>query len=96
MRKLTADLEMPNLSSPALTRRMREVPHGAGLPVVMITSRTSDQHRGEAARAGVDGYRGKAGRQSRKGCRAVFLENVMKTVSSPGDYCASSYSLHSN
>ena len=96
MCKLTAALEMPNLNGLALTRRMREVPQWAGLPVVMITSRTGDKHRGEAARAGVDGYRGKAGRQSRKGCRAVFLENVMKTVSSPGDYCARSYSLHSN
>ena len=47
---------MPNLNGLALTRRMREVPHWAGIPVVMITSRTSDQHRGEAARAGVDVY----------------------------------------
>ena len=91
MRKLTADLEMPNLNGLALTRRMREVPHWAGLPVVMITSRTSDKHRGEAARAGVDGYRGKAGRQSRKGCRAVFLENVMKMASSHGIFCVNSY-----
>ena len=96
MRKLIIDLERPNLNGLALPRRRREVPQWAGLLLVMITSRTSDQHRGEAVRAGVDGYRGKAGRQSRKGCRAVFLENVMKTVSSPGDYCASSYSLHSN
>ena len=56
MRNRITDLEMPNLNGLALTRRMREVPHGAGIPVVMITSRTSDQHRGEAARAGVDVY----------------------------------------
>ena len=56
MRKLITDLEMPNLSGLELTRRVREVPHWSGIPVVMITSRTSDKHRGEAARAGVDVY----------------------------------------
>ena len=56
MRKLITDLEMPNLTGLELTRRVREVPHWAGIPVVMITSRTSDKHRGEAARAGVDVY----------------------------------------
>ena len=50
------DLEMPNLNGLELTRRVREVPHWSGIPVVMITSRTSDKHRGEAARAGVDVY----------------------------------------
>ena len=56
MRKRSTDLEMPNLNGLELTRRVREVPHWAGIPVVMITSRTSDKHRGEAARAGVDVY----------------------------------------
>ena len=56
MRKLITDLEMPNLNGLELTRRMHEVPHWAGIPVVMITSRTSDKHRGKAARAGVDAY----------------------------------------
>ena len=56
MRKLITDLEMPNLNGLELTRRVREVPHWSGIPVVMITSRTSDKHRGEAARAGVDVY----------------------------------------
>ena len=56
MRKLSTDLEMPNLNGLELTRRVREVPHWAGIPVVMITSRTSDKHRREAARAGVDVY----------------------------------------
>ena len=84
MRKLSTDLEMPNLNGLELTRRVREVPHWSGIPVVVITSRTSDKHRGEPARAGVDVYRGKAGRQLRKGCHSVFLENVTKVASSPG------------
>jgi chemotaxis protein histidine kinase CheA/ActR/RegA family two-component response regulator len=50
------DLEMPNLNGLELTRRVREVPQWATIPVVMITSRTSDKHRGEAAKAGVDVY----------------------------------------
>jgi chemotaxis protein histidine kinase CheA/CheY-like chemotaxis protein len=50
------DLEMPNLNGLELTRRVREVPQWSGIPVVMITSRTSDKHRGEATRAGVDVY----------------------------------------
>jgi chemosensory pili system protein ChpA (sensor histidine kinase/response regulator) len=50
------DLEMPNLNGLELTRRMRDVPHWSAIPVVMITSRTSDKHRGEATKAGVDVY----------------------------------------
>jgi chemosensory pili system protein ChpA (sensor histidine kinase/response regulator) len=50
------DLEMPNLNGLELTRRMREIPQWAGLPVVMITSRTSDKHRAEATKVGVDVY----------------------------------------
>jgi chemotaxis protein histidine kinase CheA/ActR/RegA family two-component response regulator len=50
------DLEMPNLNGLELTRRMREIPQWAGLPVVMITSRTSEKHRAEASKVGVDVY----------------------------------------
>ena len=50
------DLEMPNLNGLELTRRVREVPQWSVLPVVMITSRTSDKHRAEALKAGVDVY----------------------------------------
>jgi chemosensory pili system protein ChpA (sensor histidine kinase/response regulator) len=50
------DLEMPNLNGLELTRRMQEVPQWAGIPVVMITSRTSAKHRAEGLKAGVDVY----------------------------------------
>jgi chemotaxis protein histidine kinase CheA/CheY-like chemotaxis protein len=50
------DLEMPNLNGLELTRRVREIPHWMGLPVVMITSRASDKHRELATQAGVDLY----------------------------------------
>ena len=50
------DLEMPNLNGLELTKRIREVPAWSELPVVMITSRTSDKHRGLADAAGVNVY----------------------------------------
>ncbi len=50
------DLEMPNLNGLELTRRMREIPQWAEIPVVMITSRTSSKHRDEGQRAGVSVY----------------------------------------
>ena len=50
------DLEMPNLNGLELARRMQEIPQWAGIPVVMITSRTSAKHRDEGLKAGVDVY----------------------------------------
>lgn len=50
------DLEMPNLNGLDLTKRIREVPQFMGLPVIMITSRSSDKHRDMANQAGVDLY----------------------------------------
>ena len=50
------DLEMPNLNGLELTRRMQDIPQWAGIPVVMITSRTSAKHRDEGLKAGVDVY----------------------------------------
>jgi chemotaxis protein histidine kinase CheA len=50
------DLEMPNLNGLELTRRMQDIPQWAGIPVVMITSRTSAKHRAEGLKAGVDVY----------------------------------------
>jgi chemotaxis protein histidine kinase CheA/ActR/RegA family two-component response regulator len=50
------DLEMPNLNGLDLTKRIRELPQFMGLPVIMITSRSSDKHRDMAMDAGVDLY----------------------------------------
>jgi chemotaxis protein histidine kinase CheA/ActR/RegA family two-component response regulator len=50
------DLEMPNLNGLELARRMQEIPQWAAIPVVMITSRTSNKHRAEGFKAGVDAY----------------------------------------
>ncbi len=53
---ILTDLEMPNLNGLELTRRVRELPLWASLPVVMITSRAGDKHRTLAQEAGVDVY----------------------------------------
>ena len=53
---MLTDLEMPNLNGLELTRRVREVPQWADMPVVMITSRAGDKHRKIADEAGVDVY----------------------------------------
>jgi chemosensory pili system protein ChpA (sensor histidine kinase/response regulator) len=50
------DLEMPNLNGLELTRRMQDIPLWADIPVVMISSRTSNKHREEGFKAGVDVY----------------------------------------
>ena len=53
---MLTDLEMPNLNGLELTRRVREVPQWADMPVVMITSRAGDKHRKIADEAGVSVY----------------------------------------
>ena len=50
------DMEMPNLNGLDLTRRLRQQDSTRELPVVMITSRSSDKHRASAADAGVTHY----------------------------------------
>jgi chemosensory pili system protein ChpA (sensor histidine kinase/response regulator) len=50
------DLEMPNLNGLDLTRRIRQSPTLAALPVVMITSRATDKHRAGAQDVGVSAY----------------------------------------
>ncbi len=68
------DLEMPNLNGLDLTRRIRELPHFMGLPVIMITSRASDKHRDLAMDAGVDLY------LTKPYTDATLLEHVRRLV----------------
>lgn len=53
---LLTDLEMPNLNGLDLVRHLRQQAAWKALPVVMITSRTTDKHRDAALTAGVDLY----------------------------------------
>lgn len=49
-----ADLEMPRMNGVELVRALREKPATRSVPVVMITSRSSEKHRQLALDAGVD------------------------------------------
>jgi two-component system chemotaxis sensor kinase CheA len=50
------DVEMPNLDGFGLTARIREEPKLANIPVLMITSRSSEEDRRRGLEAGADGY----------------------------------------
>jgi chemosensory pili system protein ChpA (sensor histidine kinase/response regulator) len=50
------DLEMPNLNGLDLTRRLRQSETWRELPVIMITSRSTDKHRDGAQAVGVSAY----------------------------------------
>jgi chemosensory pili system protein ChpA (sensor histidine kinase/response regulator) len=56
---LLSDIEMPRMDGFDLLRNVRSMPSLAGLPVVMITSRTAQKHRDYAAQLGADHYLGK-------------------------------------
>jgi chemosensory pili system protein ChpA (sensor histidine kinase/response regulator) len=53
---LLTDLEMPNMNGLELTAHVRSRAELAGLPIIMITSRSMDKHRRQARAMGVDVY----------------------------------------
>ncbi|HNQ05034.1 MAG TPA: Hpt domain-containing protein [Thiobacillaceae bacterium] len=53
------DIEMPRMDGFELTQNLRANPRLAGIPIIMITSRTADKHRDLALELGVDAYLGK-------------------------------------
>jgi chemosensory pili system protein ChpA (sensor histidine kinase/response regulator) len=56
---LLSDIEMPRMDGFDLLRNVRADTALAGLPVIMITSRTAQKHRDLAAELGADHYLGK-------------------------------------
>lgn len=56
-----SDLEMPQLDGLGLTRAIRADPARSSLPVVIITSRGSDEDRRRGIEAGADAYMSKQG-----------------------------------
>lgn len=61
---LLVDLEMPRMNGLELTQRLREREETRNLPIIMVTSRTSEKHRNQAQIAGVDAYLTKPYRES--------------------------------
>ncbi|MCK9284894.1 MAG: Hpt domain-containing protein [Rhodocyclaceae bacterium] len=56
---ILADIEMPRMDGFELVRNLRADPRWQTLPVIMITSRTADKHRGVAEQLGVRHFLGK-------------------------------------
>ncbi|MEF9944579.1 MAG: response regulator, partial [Burkholderiaceae bacterium] len=56
---MLVDIEMPRMDGFDLARHVRSSRATAGIPIVMITSRTADKHRSTAFELGVNDYLGK-------------------------------------
>ena len=56
---LLVDIEMPRMDGFDLTRQVRGDERTAGIPIIMITSRSADKHRNYALDLGVNAYFGK-------------------------------------
>ena len=50
------DLEMPRMHGYDLIREVRFLPRHADLPLIVVTSRSSDKHRAQAKKLGANGY----------------------------------------
>lgn len=53
---MLVDLEMPRMNGLELTAHLRSREDTRNIPVIMITSRTTEKHRTMAKNAGVDTY----------------------------------------
>lgn len=56
---LLVDIEMPRMDGYDLTRAVRGDPRTRGIPIIIITSRTAEKHRNQAAQLGVNAFLGK-------------------------------------
>jgi chemosensory pili system protein ChpA (sensor histidine kinase/response regulator) len=53
------DIEMPRMDGFEFTKTLKGDRRHAGIPIIMITSRTAEKHRSRAQELGVDVYLGK-------------------------------------
>jgi chemosensory pili system protein ChpA (sensor histidine kinase/response regulator) len=53
------DIEMPRMDGFDLARNLRSDPRTRGVPIIMISSRTAEKHRNQAAELGVNVFLGK-------------------------------------
>ena len=53
---ICTDMEMPNMNGLEFTQHLRLQEKTSGLPVIMITSRSTEKHREQAIKVGVDVY----------------------------------------
>ena len=69
---MLVDIEMPRMDGFELTRTVRGDQRTRGIPIIVISSRTAEKHRDQAARLGVNAFLGKPYQESE------LLEQVMK------------------
>jgi chemosensory pili system protein ChpA (sensor histidine kinase/response regulator) len=56
---MLVDIEMPRMDGFDLTRALRGDPRTQALPIIIISSRTAEKHRSQAAQLGVNAFLGK-------------------------------------
>jgi chemosensory pili system protein ChpA (sensor histidine kinase/response regulator) len=56
---MLVDIEMPRMDGFDLTRNVRGDPRTRGIPIIVISSRTAEKHRSQAAALGVNAFIGK-------------------------------------
>ena len=56
---MLVDIEMPRMDGFDLTRNVRGDPRTQNIPIIIISSRTADKHRNQAAALGVNVFLGK-------------------------------------
>jgi chemosensory pili system protein ChpA (sensor histidine kinase/response regulator) len=56
---MLVDIEMPRMDGFDLTRNVRADPRLKQLPIIVISSRTAEKHRTQAAQLGVNAFLGK-------------------------------------
>jgi chemosensory pili system protein ChpA (sensor histidine kinase/response regulator) len=56
---MLVDIEMPRMDGFDLARSVRGDPRTRDVPIVIISSRTADKHRSQAAQLGVNAFLGK-------------------------------------
>ena len=61
---MLVDIEMPRMDGFDLAKNVRGDTRTASIPIVMISSRTADKHRNQAAQLGVNAFLGKPYQES--------------------------------
>ncbi|MEO8536088.1 MAG: Hpt domain-containing protein [Betaproteobacteria bacterium] len=79
------DIEMPRMDGFEFAKTIRNDGKTAGIPIIMITSRTADKHRNRAAELGVERFLGKPYQEDEllQGLKSVIAESAAD-AESPG------------